>query len=165
MSDKTNADGTPNVLFLEDAINDKWGASAARVICPITDPFVRHHGALGSFVRVYLKNKSDVNDVTQYCRSFPQVEEALESKEAAKKLELAVDREGDIVVVASQHAVIGSGKEEHDLSNLGEHRLRSHGGVSEQNIPLLMSRPARKSTEAKTGGWRNFDAFDLVLNF
>jgi len=164
MSDKSNADGTPNVLFLEDAINGKWGAGAARVICSITDPFVRHHGALGSFVRVYLKNKADVCDVARYCQSLPQVELALESEEAAKEMELAVDREGDIVVVASKHAVIGSRKEEHDLANLENHKLRSHGGISEQDIPLLMSRPMRKPAEARIGGWRNFDAFDLVLN-
>ena len=34
---------------------DAWlGAAAARVILPITDPYVVHHGALGSFATVYL---------------------------------------------------------------------------------------------------------------
>lgn len=164
MSEKCKADGTPNVLFLEDAIAEKWGPGRARVICPITDPFVKHHGALGSFVRVYVSRKGDVDDVIQYCKTFPQVEVALEGSEAAAKFELQVEREGDIVVVASKHAVIGSRKDEHDLSNLGEHALRSHGGMSEQAVPLLMSRPIKDPEMAASRQWRNFDAFDLVLN-
>src|SRR5262249_41769811 len=55
MNDKARADGRPNVVFLEDELNSRFGPGAARVICPITDPFVRHHGALGSFVRVYAR--------------------------------------------------------------------------------------------------------------
>lgn len=162
MSDKSNPDGSPNVLYLEDAIAEKWGPGSARVICPITDPFVRHHGALGSFVRVHLSRKDDLDDVLHFCKSFPQVEVALESSEAVAKYELHPDREGDLVVIPSKNVVIGSRKDEHDLSNLGEHRLRSHGGLSEQDIPLILSEPARAADLSKQ--WRNFDAFDLVLN-
>jgi len=165
MSEKCNPDGTPNVLFLEDAIAEKWGPGTARVICPISDPFVKHHGALGGFVRVYLLQHIDKQDeIVQYCRTLPQVEMALGSREAARTFELAVDREGDIVVVAKKDAVIGSRKAEHDLSNLGEHRLRSHGGLSEQNVFLLMSRPAERASADVARIWRNFDAFDLLLN-
>jgi len=46
MNDKTHADGTPRVVFLEEELNNRFGAGAVRVICPITDPFVKHHGAL-----------------------------------------------------------------------------------------------------------------------
>ncbi len=46
MNDKINADGTPRVVFLEEELNRHFGAGAVRVICPITDPFVKHHGAL-----------------------------------------------------------------------------------------------------------------------
>ena len=56
MSDKAKPDGAPNVIFLEDEINGRFGPGSVRVICPITDPFVRHHGALGSFVRGYARN-------------------------------------------------------------------------------------------------------------
>lgn len=163
MSDKSNPDGSPNVLYLEDAIAEKWGSGRARVICPITDPFVRHHGALGSFVRVHLSKKDDLDDVLQYCKSLPEVEVALEGREAAEKYEMFPDREGDIVVIPTKNAVIGSRKDEHDLSNLGGHRLRSHGGLSEQDIPLILSEPAKKADPSRQ--WRNFDAFDLVLNY
>jgi len=106
MSDKSNADGTPNVLFLENELVDKWPKSGARVICPISDPFVRHHGALGSFVRVHLtdegKSKADISDMVRFCLSLPQVEAAYTGREAAKLLEMPEDREGDIVVVAKK---------------------------------------------------------------
>jgi phosphonoacetate hydrolase len=161
MSDKTKPDGTPNVLFLEDAINQRFGAGAARIICPITDPFVKHHGALGSFVRVYVKDESQVAGITEYCKGLPEVEAAMQSEEAAGRFELCLDREGDLIVIARKDTVIGSRKDEHDLSNINDHRLRSHGGLSEQAIPLLMSRPARDVSRRQ---WRNFDAFDLLLN-
>ncbi|KAK3672051.1 hypothetical protein LTR78_008021 [Recurvomyces mirabilis] len=164
MSDKTNSNGTPNVLFLEDAIAQKWGQGAARIICPITDPFVKHHGALGSFVRVYAKQSGDVPDMLAFIKDLPQIEIAMLRDEAAIAFELPNDREGDIVVIAKANAVIGSRKEEHDLSNLEGHNLRSHGGLSEQAIPLLMSRPAKNLDSGGARQWRNFDAFDLVLN-
>ncbi|KAK4499298.1 hypothetical protein PRZ48_009811 [Zasmidium cellare] len=162
MSDKSNDDGTPNVLYLEDALAEKWGSGRARVICPITDPFVRHHGALGSFVRIHLSKPDDLDDVLQYCKSLPGVDVAVEGRKAAEKYEMYPDREGDIVVIPTKNVVIGSRKDEHDLSNLGGHRLRSHGGLTEQDIPLILSEPAKQADLSKQ--WRNFDIFDLVLN-
>ncbi len=164
MSAKTLRSGKPNVLFLETALNSKWGPGKARVICPITDPFVRHHGALGSFVRVYAMQKEDVDDMLHFCQSLPQVEIALTAKEAAEKFELMEEREGDIVVIAKKHVVIGAKEEEHDLSSLQDHALRSHGGLSEQDVPLLMSRPARDVSSENGRQWRNFDIFDLLHN-
>jgi phosphonoacetate hydrolase len=43
MDDKTARDGTANVIYLEDKLNLRFGAGTVRVICPIADPFVRHH--------------------------------------------------------------------------------------------------------------------------
>jgi phosphonoacetate hydrolase len=164
MSEKTHADGTPNILFLEDALDKKYGKGFARVVCPITDPFVRHHGALGSFVRVHLRQpQEDLADVLDFCRSFPQVDMALEGAEAAERFEMPPDREGDFVVVSVKNAVIGSRAEEHDLSTISGHRLRSHGGLSEQEIPLILSVPFGGSRPGHR--WRNFDAFDLALNY
>lgn len=164
MSQKSNSDGEPNVLFLEEVINNEFGSEFSRVICPITDPFVRHHGALGSFVRVYVKDVTNLQSVLSFCRAIPEVEEALSGPDAANKYEMPLDREADIVVISKDFAVIGSKKSDHDLSKVKDHPLRSHGGLSEQNIPLLMSK-AIKSTEEKANGWRNYDVFDLVLNF
>ena len=58
MNDKSRPGGEPNVVFLEEELNRRFGDGAVRVICPITDPFVRHHGALGSFVRVYARRRT-----------------------------------------------------------------------------------------------------------
>ena len=48
MKPKHKIDGTPAVIYIQDLL-DKWlGEKAARIILPITDPYVVHHGALGS---------------------------------------------------------------------------------------------------------------------
>jgi phosphonoacetate hydrolase len=54
MNDKFGADGQPNAIYLQDLMDDWLGKGAARVILPITDPYVVHHGALGSFATIYL---------------------------------------------------------------------------------------------------------------
>lgn len=166
MSGKSDADGKPNILFLEDVLAEKWGPKSARVICPITDPFVKHHGALGSFVRVYAKDEDDISDMIVLTKSLPQVEQVLDGKAASEIYEMPLDREGDFVVISKKNAVIGSRKDEHDLSTIGDHPLRSHGGLSEQQIPLLLSRPVGNADGAKAKcNWRNYDIFDLALNW
>src|SRR5215475_11450469 len=50
MRDKSNADGSPRVVWLQDVLDSRLGKGTTTVICPITDYFVAHHGALGSFV-------------------------------------------------------------------------------------------------------------------
>ncbi|ETS85394.1 hypothetical protein PFICI_03419 [Pestalotiopsis fici W106-1] len=165
MSSKCNDDGVPNILFLEDALVNKWGLGSARVICPITDPFVKHHGALGSFVRVYVREPGNISEMIDFCKSLSQVELVLNAEEAARELSQPVDREGDFVVVSQKNAVIGSRQDEHDLSMIGDHPLRSHGGLSEQDVPLLLSRPISDDSKLRCkAGWRNFHVFDLVLN-
>lgn len=165
MSDKCGEGGRPNILFLEDVLAEKWGPGAARVICPITDPFVRHHGALGSFVRVHVKNKENVPGMMELCKTLQHVNTVMGRNDASEIFEMPLDREGDFVVVSEKDAVIGGCEAEHDLSNINDHRLRSHGGTSEQEIPLLLSRPARDlGFVAKRDQWKNYDAFDLALN-
>lgn len=167
MSDKCHHDGSPNVLFLEDALNERWPECGARIICPIADPFVKHHGALGGFVRVhFLKEKPDETktlEILKYVSGLPQVELACTGADAAVRYETPADAEGDLAVISVENAVIGSRADEHDLTLMEDHRLRSHGGLSEQEIPLLRSEPLR--TKGKQDGWRNFDAFDIALNY
>ncbi|KAG4428915.1 hypothetical protein IFR05_015602 [Cadophora sp. M221] len=163
MSDKSDENRNPNVTFLEDEIARKLGKNVAKVICPISDPFVRHHGALGSFVRVYLESSDMVQPVLDFCKSIPGVEEVLSGREAALKFEQPLDSEGDIVVISKKNFVIGSRKVDHDLSQLDGNRLRSHGGISEQDIPLLLSQPAANKRLVKKS-WKNYDVFDLALN-
>lgn len=165
MSSKCGGDGKPDILFLEDALAERWGARSARVICPITDPFVKHHGALGSFVRVYVRDPGHVREMIEFCRNLSQVEVVMDGRNAAREFDQPLDREGDFVVISQKSAVIGSRRDEHDLSTIGDRPLRSHGGLSEQEIPLLLSRPVRGSDRVRgKTDWKNYDVFDLVLN-
>jgi phosphonoacetate hydrolase len=166
MSDKSRPNGEPNVVFLEEELNRRFGDGAVRVICPITDPFVRHHGALGSFVRVYARMASDLAAVMAASRRLPGVEAVLSGPEAARCFELPPDLEGDFVVLADAGTVLGATRAEHDLSALAGRRLRSHGGLREQKVPFMVSHKLRPEWLAAHAGGRlrNFDIFDAVLN-
>jgi len=166
MNDKSASDGTPNVVYLEDELNSRFGAGAVRVICPIADPFVRHHGALGSFVRVHLRKPGDVQAMMAFARTLPGIQLVLDKEQVCKQFELPVDREGDFAVFSDRRTVVGARQEDHNLSQLAGHRLRSHGGLGEQKVPFLLSRPvnAEYQRRAKAGPLHNYDIFDFALN-
>lgn len=166
MADKSGEDGRPNVVYLEDALNGKFGAGAVRVICPIADPFVRHHGALGGFVRVHVLGAGDIKAMMTYARSLPGVELVLDRATVCERYQLPPDREGDFAVFTDRGTTVGARREDHDLSALGNHRLRSHGGLGEQRVPFVVSRPLKRDyrERAETGVLRNYDIFDFALN-
>ncbi len=161
MNDKHGADGSPNVIYLQDVLDGWYGPDRARVILPITDPYVVHHGALGSFATVYVPSEDEVPGWIDRIQRIPGMQLVLSRKEAAQRFELPPDRIGDIVVVSEQSTVIGTSATRHDLTAL-EVPLRSHGGVSEQKVPLICNRPV--AGVASTRRLRNFDALDLALN-
>jgi len=160
MNAKTWMDGTPDVIYLQDRLDAWLGAGVARTILPITDPYVVHHGALGSFATVYLPATAQA-DAASRIAALRGVERVLTRAEAAATFELPADRIGDLVVVSERSVVIGTAASRHDLSAL-EVPLRSHGGVSEQRVPLILNRPIADLEASRR--WRNFDAFDLALN-
>jgi phosphonoacetate hydrolase len=166
MNDKSRAGGEPNVVFLQEELDRRFGDGAVRVICPITDPFVRHHGALGSFVRVYAKGATDLGALMAASRGLPGVEAVLDGSAAADRFGLPLDLEGDFVVLGDANTVVGATRAEHDLSGLAGHRLRSHGGLGEQRVPFMVSRKLRPDYLKQRAGrpLRNFDIFDAVLN-
>jgi phosphonoacetate hydrolase len=166
MNDKATRTGEPNVIFLEDVINRRFGAGAVRVICPITDPFVRHHGALGSFVRGYLRGGADLSTVIAASAALPGVALALDGAAAARRFEMPLDREADFVVLGDANTAIGATRAEHDLTGLAGHRLRSHGGLGERRVPFILSRPLTREYReiAAARSLRNFDIFDFALN-
>ncbi len=159
MNAKQKADGSPNVIYLQDAIDGWIGAGKARVILPITDPYVVHHGALGSFATVYVGG-ADKSLVAARLSATPGIEVVLDNAEAARRFELPPDRIGDLVVVSTKHVVVGTSASRHDLSGL-DAPLRSHGGISEQTVPLLFNRRAVNLPERRL---RNFDVLDIALN-
>ena len=161
MNAKTDAFGRPNIVFLQDALDRAFGAGTTRVILPITDPYVVHHGALGSFATVYLSTPVDAADAAQRIAAIPGIDLVLARTEACARFELPSDRVGDLVVIAERLTVVGTSRDRHDLAGL-DAPLRSHGGLSEQQVPLIANRPARALPAGHR--WRNFDAFDLALN-
>ena len=159
MNAKTDAFGRPNIVFLQDLADHWYGAGTARVILPITDPYVVHHGALGSFATIYLPQET-VGDAEVRLRSVPGIWQVHGRDEACRRYELPPDRVGDIVVVSERLWTLGTSRTRHDLTGL-DAPLRSHGGISEQQVPLIANRPAPDLPDRR---WRNFDAFDLALN-
>jgi phosphonoacetate hydrolase len=161
MNAKTRLDASPNVIYLQDVLDGWLSAGRARVILPITDPYVVHHGALGSYATVYLPSDVDAAALAARIAALRGIDLVLARAEAARRFELPADRIGDLVVVSARSVAVGGAAAKHDLSGL-DAPLRSHGGVSEQAVPLILNRRIAGLDENRR--WRNFDAFDWVLN-
>jgi phosphonoacetate hydrolase len=159
MNDKHLATGDPDVLYLQDWADNRFGMGKARVILPITDPYVAHHGALGSFATIYLPVGADQQAVLKELAAVDGVQTVLDSAAACDRFELPADRIGDIVVISTRHKVLGTSASRHDLSGLTE-PLRSHGGLTEQVVPMIVNRQVTWPKEQL----RNFDVFDVALN-
>ncbi len=156
MKAKHLANGAPAVIYLQDLLDGWLGKGAARVILPITDPYVVHHGALGSFATVYVPAKVKATTVLDRLRATPDIILAVDKHEACSRFELPPDRIGDIVVIASENMTLGTSAHRHDLAALKE-PLRSHGGLTEQLVPFIVNRAMPDLPHAPD--LRNFDAF------
>ena len=165
MNAKQKADGSPNVIYLESELTNKYG-SGFRVILPITDPYVVHHGALGSFAVIHLPPGFSARrkfNVLHFLNNRPGITEVY-GRNAAEKLELPADRLGDIVVIAGRDVVLGRTPKYHDLKAI-EGGLRSHGGRYEEMVPFVFSHPLKPEYAARAlADPRNFDIFDFTLN-
>ncbi|VTU26180.1 Phosphonoacetate hydrolase [Variovorax sp. PBS-H4] len=161
MNAKTDALGRPNIIFLQDVL-DAAGedGKGGRVLLPITDPYVVHHGALGSYATVYVSEAARIPVMAELIAAIDGVEEVLTREQAAARFELPPARIGDLVVLSHRLTVLGTSSDKHDLSGLTV-PLRSHGGLSEQRVPLLFNRKLRP---VPTRGLRNFDVLSLALN-
>ncbi len=163
MNAKVNTSGTPNVLYIEDMLEAEFG-NGFRVICPITDPYVKHHGALGSYVVVHVNDKSIVNEVKHWLALQPGITEVHDKAAAVRLLEQPGYRIGDLVVLSARDFVLGRRPSYHDLSAL-DGTLRSHGGRYEEMVSMIISRPLNKSYKRKASGDpRNFNIFDFTVN-
>lgn len=156
MKPKHRADGSPAVIYVQDLLDEWLGKDAARVILPITDPYVVHHGALGSFATAYLPKGTDVSAILKRLDALPEIIVAIDKAEACSRYELPADRIGDIVLVSGENMTIGTSAHRHDLAALNE-PLRSHGGLTEQEVPFIINRVMPDLPNAPA--LRNFDAF------
>ena len=163
MNAKQKPDGTPNVIYLESELVRKFG-SGFRVILPITDPYVVHHGALGSFAVVHLPPKQAFVPVRDWLMELAGVTDVYDRATAARKMELPADRLGELVVLSGRDLVLGRTPQYHDLKALAG-GLRSHGGRYEEMVPFILSEPLKPEYAAKAAGDpRNFDIFEFTVN-
>ena len=174
MNDKSNADGSPKVIWLQDLLDAKFGAGTTKVICPITDAFAAHHGALGGFVRVYCPGLTGgstggsigAEAVIAFVQDLPGIESVLGKAEAAAAFDLPIDREGDVVVISEAGTCVGASEADHDLEGLKGHRLRTHGGVSESAVPFVINRPLTEdyAARARARSLKSYEIFDFAIN-
>ena len=163
MNGKTKADGSPKVEYLESLLREA-GVEEARVILPITDPYVVHHGALGSYATIYL-HENHVERATGCLQAVAGVERVLTRSEAAQTFQLPADRIGDLVVLSDRDTVLGRTPDWHDLKDVAI-GLRSHGGLHETTVPFIVNRPLVDDVTSRlaAGELRNFDLFHVLCN-
>ena len=160
MKPKSKEDNSPNAIFLQDHLDSFFGKGKTKVILPITDPYVVHHGALGSFATIYLDNKEDLNDVISEIKKIKDIEVVLNKEEACSKYNLPNDRMGDVICMSSEYMTIGSSKNKHNLSELKE-PLRSHGGLHEREVPFIINKKIDQIASNKQ--LYNYDAFYYAI--
>lgn len=161
MNAKHDAAGDPNIIYLQDELDRLLTPAAARVILPITDPYVVHHGALGSYATVYLPDETDLTRLKMQLADIDGIDAVYGNREGCERFELAPDRMGDLILVSGKNVVIGTTAARHDLSGL-DVPLRSHGGVTEQRVPLIVNRQLSGFDGERQ--LHNYDAFDIALN-
>jgi len=163
MNAKVKPDGSPNVLFIETMLNEKFG-KGFRVICPISDPYVKHHGSLGSYVVIHVEDSSKINEVKNWLSIQPGITEVYDKQTGCRLLELPEDRVGDLLVLSGRDVVVGKTPAHHDMKAL-DGTLRSHGGRYEEMVPMVVSHPLNPVYRMKaTCDPRNFDIFDFTIN-
>ncbi len=166
MSDKSNEAGEPNVIWLQDILDAKFGKDETIVICPITDAFVGHHGSLGGFVRVWSRGKVSARQIIDHIAGIDGIELALDREAVCRMFDMPPDREGDVAVISRQDVCIGASAGNHDLSGLKGHRLRTHGGVSEAKVPFIVNKPLNDAYRLKAAGMtlKSYQIFDFAIN-
>ena len=160
MQPKSKADGSPNAIYLQDILDEKLGNEVSKVILPITDPYVVHHGALGSFATIYLKDKTKIDEAMEVIKKIQDIEVVVTNEVGCKEYDLPKDRMGDIICMSSKHMTIGSSESAHDLSKLKE-PLRSHGGLHEREVPFISNKKIK--TFESNDKLNNYDAFYYAI--
>ena len=160
MKPKSKEDGSPNAIFLQDHLNKLFGKNKTKVILPITDPYVVHHGSLGSFATIYLEDKKILETVITEIKKIKNIEIVLNKEKACSEYNLPADRMGDIICMSSEFTTIGSVENKHDLSGLNE-PLRSHGGLHEREVPFIINMKMKQIDSDKQ--LYNYDAFYYAI--
>lgn len=163
MNSKHSTDRPARVVYLRDVL-ESAGVPVREIVLPITDPYPKHHGALGSFAWVYIDDEY-LDAARAVLQATAGVEETWRRNDAAVVFGLPADRIGDLAVTATEDTALGTSPGDHDLSQLNG-PLRTHGGRHESLVPLILSRPLNGPLEIpfRAGMLRNRDIHDLILN-
>ena len=166
MNERMTPDGKPNVIYLQDEIDKKFGTGAYRVVLTLKDQYVVHHGQIGGYTSVYCQAATSTEALINFASTLPGVEAAYDSPTACELFDLPPDRQPDVIVMSSWNTGIGSSESEHDFSDLQGFPLRTHGGVSDQPVPFIVSAPLNDTyvARAASGRVRNWHIYDYIIN-
>ena len=166
MNERMTPDGTPNVIYLQDEIDKEFGAGAYRVVLTLKDQYVVHHSQIGGYTSVYFQSATSSEALINFVSTLPGVETAYDRPTACELFDLPPNRQPDVVVISSRDTGIGSSESEHDLSDLQGFPLRTHGGLSDQPVPFIVSAPLNDAYAARaaSGRVRNWHIYDYVIN-
>ena len=132
----------------------------------LKDQYVVHHSQIGGYTSVYCQAATSTEVLINFVSTLPGVEAAYDKPTACKLFDLPPDRQPDVIVMSSWDTGIGSSESEHDFSDLQGFPLRTHGGVSDQRVPFIVSAPLNDAyvARAASGRVRNWHIFDYVIN-
>ena len=166
MNERMTPDGKPNVIYLQDEIDREFGTGAYRVVLTLKDQYVVHHSQIGGYTSVYCQAATSTEALINFVSTLPGVEAAYDSPTACELFDLPPDRQPDVIVMSSWDTGIGSSESEHDFSDLQGFPLRTHGGVSDQPVPFIVSAPLNDTyvARAASGRVRNWHIYDYVVN-
>jgi phosphonoacetate hydrolase len=105
---------------------------SAEAIPIIRDKRVAHHQNLGGACYVYLHRAADRPHAASILRAVPGIEHVHTCEEAARLFRLRADRIGDLFLLGASHTAFGTLRAARE-----EIRIRSHGSLHEQAVPLL----------------------------
>ncbi len=137
-------------LYLQDVLDAKFGAGKTKVILPITDPYVVHHGALGSFATVYAYGPAVTDMMAVIASAGRHRRRARQARTAApasncRRTAWATSSSSP----AGPRAPRSSAPRATSMISPGLNEpLRSHGGLTEQEIPVIANRKFKDAARA-----------------
>ena len=166
MNDKSNAAGKPNVIWLQDILDAKFGTGDTRVICPITDAFVAHHGALGGFVRVWCRGKATPREIIDVIRGIEGIESVLDKATACRctTFRRTVRRTSS----SSRRPTSASAPPRPTMTCRASKAIgcARTAASSEAKVPMILSRPLNDAYKLKAAVAtpKSYQLFDFAIN-
>jgi len=116
------------------------GVTLRTAISAEQDKYLKHHSGFGGTSWVYLKSNRDADRAAAVMHKLSGVQEVLTRTEAARRFRLMPSRIGELVALGDRDTVFGSLDSE-SLNLPAEYR--SHGGLAEAKVPLVIHNAAQ----------------------